>query len=137
MSDLSLHVNREFVFLFCGAFLFWFLVNPVITTAPPSFIAVTKLHDTVKMLCAARGSPVPTLEWRKDGVVISTNTTSTTVEEVNGELVIPRFGPTDQGVYTCFFKNYDNGTAETAATAGKTVIIKNIKCKLRNGGVST
>ena len=59
------------------------------------------------------------------------------IDEVNGELVIPRFGPTDQGVYTCFFKNYDNGTAETAATAGKTVITKNIKCKLRNGGVST
>ena len=70
------------------------------------------------MICAARGSPVPTLEWRKDGVVISTNTTSTTLEEVNGELVIPRFGPADQGVYTCFFKNYDNGTAEASATAG-------------------
>lgn len=70
------------------------------------------------MICAARGSPVPTLEWRKDGVVISTNTTSTT-EEVNGELVIPRFGPADQGVYTCFFKNYDNGTAETSATTGQ------------------
>ena len=69
--------------------------------------------------------------------MISTNTTSTKVDEVNGELVIPRFGPTDQGVYTCFFKNYDNGTAETAATAGKTVITKNIECKLRNGGVST
>lgn len=67
--------------------------------------------------------------------MISTNTTSSTGEEVNGELVIPRFGPADQGVYTCFFKNYDNGTAETAATAGKTVIIKNIKCKLRNRGV--
>ncbi|CAH3123360.1 unnamed protein product [Porites lobata] len=93
------------------------VVNPVITTAPPSFIAVTKLHDTVTMICAAQGSPVPTLEWRKDGVVISTNTTSTTVEEVNGELVIPRFSPADQGVYTCFFKNYDNGTAETSATA--------------------
>lgn len=76
------------------------------------------------MLCAARGSPIPTLEWRKDGVVISTNTTSTTEEEVNGQLVIPRFGPADQGVYTCFFKNYNNGTAETAATASKAVIIK-------------
>ena len=123
MNDLPLHVNHEFVFLFFGDFSFLLLVNPVITTSPPSFIAVTKLHDTVTMICAARGSPVPTLEWRKDGVVISTNTTSSTGEEVNGELVISRFGPADQGVYTCFFKNYDNGTAETSATAGKTVII--------------
>ena len=55
--------------------------------------------------------------------MISSNTTSSTGEEVNGELVISRFGPADQGVYTCFFKNYDNGTAETSATAGKKKMI--------------
>ena len=94
------------------------LASPVITTAPPPIVKVTKAYDTVTLKCAARGSPVPSLEWSKDGVVISTNTTSKTAEEVKGELVIPRFSAVDQGVYKCFFKNYDNGTAEISTTAG-------------------
>jgi len=93
-------------------------VSPVITTAPSPVVKVTKAYDTVTLQCAARGSPVPSLEWSKDGVVISTNTTSQTAEEVKGELVIPRFSAADQGVYKCFFKNYDNGTAEISTTAG-------------------
>ena len=94
------------------------LVSPVITIAPPPLVSVTKTYDTVILQCAARGSPVPTLEWSKDGVVISTNTTTKSAEEVKGELVIPRFGPADRGVYKCFFKNYDNGTAEILTTTG-------------------
>jgi len=91
--------------------------SPVITTAPPPVVKVTKAYDTVTLKCAARGSPIPSLEWSKDGEVISTNTTSKTSEEVKGELVIPRFSAADQGVYKCFFKNYDNGTAEISTTA--------------------
>ena len=94
-------------------------VPPVITTAPPSVVKVTNVHDSVTLQCAARGSPVPSLEWSKDGVVISTNTTSKSDNEVKGELVIPSFDSSAQGVYKCFFKNYDNGTAEIATTAGK------------------
>ncbi len=97
-------------------------VPPVITTAPSSVVMVTKVHDSVTLQCAARGSPVPSLEWSKDGVVVSINTTSTSADEVKGELVIPSFGPSDQGVYKCFFKNYENGTAEIATTAGTQVI---------------
>ena len=73
---------------------------PVITTAPPPLVTVTKVHDTVILQCAAQGSPVPTLEWRKDGVVISTNITLETADEARGKLIIPKFGPSDQGVYT-------------------------------------
>ena len=97
----------------------YLLGSPVITTAPPPLITVKRLYDTVILQCAAKGSPVPTLEWSKDGVVISNNTTSTTDVAVNGKLVISKFNATDQGVYKCFFKNYDNGTAETTTTAGK------------------
>ena len=61
---------------------------------------------------------MPSLEWSKDGVILSTNTTTKSTEEVKGQLVIPRFGPHDQGVYKCFLKNYDNGTAEISTTAG-------------------
>ena len=99
-------------------------MSPVITIAPPPFVAVKKTYDTVTLQCAARGSPVPTLEWRKDGAIISANTTSDTEGEVTGELVIPKFGPSDQGVYTCFFKNYNNGTAETSTIAGTIMISK-------------
>lgn len=90
--------------------------SPVITIAPTPLIIVKKAYDTVTLQCAARGSPVPTLEWSKDGVIISTNTTVTTDEEVNGKLVISRFDSSDQGSYKCFFKNYDNGTAEVITT---------------------
>ena len=97
-------------------------VPPVITIAPPPVVMVTKVHDSVRLQCAARGSPVPSLEWSKDGVVVSTNTTSKSADEVKGELIIPSFGPSDQGVYKCFFKNYENGTAEITTTAGKQII---------------
>lgn len=93
------------------------VIAPVITTALPSVIKVTKAHDKVTLQCAARGSPVPSLEWSKDGVVVSTNTTTKTANEVKGELIIPSFSSSDQGVYKCFFKNYENGTAEIATTA--------------------
>lgn len=92
------------------------VIPPAITSAPPSVVKVTKVDDSITLYCAARGSPVPSLEWSKDGVPISTNTTLKTDEEVEGELVIPSFGPTDQGVYKCFFKNFDNGTAEITTT---------------------
>ena len=105
-------------------FLF-ILVAPVITTAPPSLVIVTKAHDKITLQCAARGSPVPSLEWSKNGVVVSTNTTTKTAEEVKGELIIPSFGASDQGVYKCFFRNYENGTAEIATTVG-TQITKHI-----------
>lgn len=93
-------------------------VAPVITIAPPSVVTVTKANDKVTLQCAARGSPVPSLEWSKDGMVVSTNTTTKTADEVKGELIIPSFSPSDQGVYKCFFRNYENGTAEIATTAG-------------------
>ena len=102
-----------FYFMFAS-----YIVPPVITIAPPSVVTVTKVYQTVTLQCAARGSPIPSLEWSKDGLVVSTNTTSKSADEVTGELVISRFGPSDQGVYKCFFKNYENGTAEIATTAG-------------------
>ena len=93
-------------------------VAPAITTAPPPVIKVTKANDKVTLQCAARGSPVPSLEWSKDGMVVSTNTTTRTANEVKGELIISSFSSSDQGVYKCFFRNYENGTAEIATTAG-------------------
>ncbi|XP_031570032.1 uncharacterized protein LOC116304430 [Actinia tenebrosa] len=86
---------------------------PVISKSPPSTITVRQIYSEVRMICSASGSPLPTVEWIKDGVPISTNTTvrKNTVE-VTGELVIPSFGPEHQGSYSCFFRNYDNGTAE-------------------------
>lgn len=92
----------------------------MITTAPSSILKVRNIFEKVTLQCAARGSPVPSLEWSKDGVVISNNRTSKTDKEVKGELVIRRFSPSDQGVYKCFLKNYDNGTAETTTTLGNT-----------------
>lgn len=98
---------------------FLLTVPPAITTAPSSVVKVTKVDDSFTLQCAARGSPVPSLEWSKDGVIISTNTTVKTEDEVKGKLVISSFGPSDQGVYKCFFKNFDTGTAEISTTVGE------------------
>ncbi|XP_020892058.2 CUB and sushi domain-containing protein 1 isoform X2 [Exaiptasia diaphana] len=68
----------------------------------------------MQYICSATGSPLPTIEWSKDGQPLSVNTTvHQTIKETIGELVIDSFMPQDQGRYKCFFRNYENGTAET------------------------
>lgn len=67
----------------------------------------------VKLSCSASGSPLPSIEWTKDGRPLSINTTIVKSDkETIGELVIEPFKPEDQGQYKCFFRNYENGTAE-------------------------
>ena len=93
---------------------------PVIIQSSPGRITVFKIKSTVKLSCTASGSPAPVIEWSKNGRPLSVNTTVRQSDvETTGELVIEPFMPQDQGQYKCFFKNYDNGTAETSIQVGK------------------
>ena len=104
---------------------------PVITVAPPPVILVNQLHKGVTLQCAARGSPAPSLEWSKDGEVLTSNRTTHGANEVIGELVLSKFAASDQGEYTCFFRNYENGTAKASTTASKTELLRCYLCNTR------
>jgi hypothetical protein len=98
---------------------FLFLVPPVIVKSPSSTFTVRQINSEVKLVCSARGSPLPNVEWTKDGNPVSTNITVRKNDiETTGELTVPSFEPEHQGKYVCFFKNYDNGTAEKAIRVG-------------------
>ncbi|XP_028518807.1 uncharacterized protein LOC110251682 [Exaiptasia diaphana] len=90
------------------------VIAPVIVQSSPNNVTVNKVMSRVKLNCSATGTPLPTIEWSKDGRPLSVNTTvRQTNKETIGELVIDSFMPQDQGRYKCFFRNYENGTAET------------------------
>ena len=75
----------------------------------------------VKVQCAAKGSPIPSVEWSKDGHLLSMNSTLTgRYRERSSELVILGFTPSDIGTYTCSVKSYENGTAEAQTIFGRT-----------------
>lgn len=86
---------------------------PVIAQSSPKKVTVQKVMSQVKLSCSASGSPLPSVEWSKDGNPLSVNTSVKQSDtETTGELVIEPFTPEHQGMYKCFFRNYDNGTAE-------------------------
>ncbi|KXJ07665.1 Hemicentin-1 [Exaiptasia diaphana] len=90
------------------------VIAPAIVKSSPKNVTVYKILSRIKLNCSANGSPLPTIEWSKDGRLLSINTTvHKTNKETIGELVIDPFMPEDQGQYKCFFRNYENGTAET------------------------
>ena len=95
-------------------------VLPSITIAPPEMVKVRAINDKVKVQCAAKGSPIPSVEWSKGGHVLSMNSTLTgRHRERFSELVISSFTPGDIGTYTCSVMNYENGTAEAQIYLGK------------------
>ncbi|XP_028512556.1 uncharacterized protein LOC110231383 isoform X2 [Exaiptasia diaphana] len=89
------------------------VIAPAIVKSSPKNVTVYKILSRVKLNCSANGSPLPTIEWSKDGRPLSINTTVRKTNKATiGELVIDPFMPEDQGQYKCFFRNYENGTAE-------------------------
>lgn len=79
-----------------------------------------EVDSEVKLVCAARGSPIPTIEWRKNGRILTVNSTKFAKrKERVSELKIAQFKPSDRGEYTCKAQNYENGTAEIKVTVGK------------------
>ncbi|EDO28796.1 predicted protein, partial [Nematostella vectensis] len=82
------------------------VVPPTITKSPPPVVTVQRRGATLQLTCAAQGSPTPTIEWSKDGRLISTNDSRSEANTREGSLVMPYFQPEDQGDYKCFFRNF-------------------------------
>lgn len=80
-------------------------VAPVITTQPAS--QVVAVGSTLELVATAAGSPLPTLQWRKNGVAIPGAT--------NPILTIPNATGADTGSYTVVATNVAGTTTSTAA----------------------
>ena len=93
--------------------LFFFAVVPTIVVSPNVTGPFTE-GDTVALACTATGRPYPTIQWYKDGVLL-TNESLTTIynEEVeqNGLffttsiLEVCSVGADDRGSYSCMASN--------------------------------
>jgi len=91
------------------------VVNPYIVSSSPSEIQVKNVGDNVKLNCAARGSPLPKVNWFKDKTKVISSATYDEKNSIRSEILINRFMPSDAGNYRCVFENEKNGTA-TAST---------------------
>ncbi len=80
-------------------------VAPVITTQPASQIVT--VGAAVELVATAAGAPLPTLQWRKNGVAIPGAT--------NAILALPAATAADAGSYSVVATNAAGSTASTAA----------------------
>ena len=87
--------------------------------SPPSKIQVQNVGDTVRLNCSADGSPLPKVTWFKDGGRIVSTSVSDGNDLIKTVLVIPRFRPSDAGIYTCLFYNDKNVTVEAKTNLSK------------------
>ena len=87
-------------------------VNPYIVSSPPSEIQVPNVDNSVKLICSARGSPLPKVKWFKDGRRVISTVMRNGKDLLRSEFVIHHFKPSDAGTYTCLFHNDKNATAE-------------------------
>ena len=81
-------------------------VTPSITTQPLSQIA--GLGQTIIFTVVATGTPAPTYQWQKNGVIVPGVTTAT--------LTLPNVQTTDAGVYVVLVTNSAGTVTSTAAT---------------------
>ena len=87
-------------------------MKPYIVSSPRNEIQVQNVGDTVRLNCSAGGSPLPKVSWLKEGRRIIPTSVSDGNDLIKTELVIPRFRPSDAGMYTCLFYNDKNVTTE-------------------------
>ena len=71
-------------------------------TQPPKNTSVN-LHSTTNLTCKATGSPIPTILWYKDNVLIFNDNTDASV------LLFHELDLTDRGYYHCEAKSVING----------------------------
>ena len=90
-------------------------------SSPPSKIQVQNIGDSVRLICSARGLPLPKVKWLKNGDIISMAAQEEN-DLIKSEFVIVRFKPSDAGIYTCLFENEQNGTAEANTTLSMSVV---------------
>ncbi|KAM7409728.1 hypothetical protein PAMA_001291 [Pampus argenteus] len=70
----------------------------------PSEIGVL-LNESIQLLCHVRGTPTPTIQWLKDGEVISPGNTGYRISPDGSTLSVTGAHTTDSGKYTCVATN--------------------------------
>lgn len=99
-ANLRSYSYRQVQFRFSQSFLCHFLVPPTIKGGNITS-EVTALLDTVVTLeCEARGVPLPTITWYRNGEAILSNRQAQYVERGHF-LKIPRAQASDAGQYSC------------------------------------
>ncbi|XP_046584330.1 hemicentin-2-like isoform X2 [Haliotis rubra] len=102
--------------LYCTAFLFLALtqLNGVVAQETTPDITEPTVRQTlyikdnkVLLACEAKGDPVPTYKWYKDGTIIVSDSI-TQVDSVTGNLTIPSFTNREEGKYQCGAQNTVN-----------------------------
>ena len=90
---------------------------PRVTIDPPHSTHVVNVEAKVILHCIAEGLPVPTIQWYKNNIPIS---------QQSSELYLVSTDSPGTTVYTCVGKN-NAGNMENTASANITVIVKGIK----------
>ena len=79
------------------------IVPPQITQSPQDTSGT--IYSTVNLTCKATGSPLPTILWYKDNVLIPNDNTDVSV------LLFPELDLNDRGFYHCEARSIINGNS--------------------------
>ena len=102
------------LFIENASFLFWCVLFPAV---PPVLLMnpanVTVLEsDDAQLTCVARGNPLPSVEWEKDGFPLQANVDITVNSSINSvqlthtsSLLLTSVDYEDAGSYTCTATN--------------------------------
>ncbi|KAJ7374119.1 Immunoglobulin super DCC subclass member 3 [Desmophyllum pertusum] len=83
-------------------------------STPPASISVSSIRESLRVSCAAKGSPLPTVTWYRN--TVSMHVINKVTEDLfTSELVIGEFQPADQATYRCVARNVYNDTVETSS----------------------
>ena len=102
-----------------------FSVLPIFSSRPSSSVSVPSIRESLRVSCAAKGSPLPTVTWYKNDVNVSV-INKVTADQFTSELVISEFVPADQATYRCVARNVYNDTVETSTTICKSTLLTSL-----------
>ena len=93
------------------------------------------IGSSVEFPCHAKGQPLPKIKWKKDGILMSSESDHHRVSS-NGDLYMFNILPADDGLYECIAEN-DIGTASVAVrlnvVSGKIFCYKFVILWWKNG----
>ena len=95
-------------------------IPPQITQSPKNTSG--NLHSTTNLTCKATGSPIPTILWYKDNVLIRNDNSDASV------LLFPELDLTDRGYYHCVAKGLINGNLISVMSSRVLLHIAGILC---------
>lgn len=103
-------------------------VLPVFSSSPPASINVSRIRESLRLNCSAKGSPLPAVTWYKNDVSMPV-INNVANDEFTSELVIAKFQPEDQATYRCVARNVYNDTVETSSRICKSSMSYHQDCQ--------